>query len=114
MQQADSNMVTISILYPNKNGSKFDKEYYINTHMPTSIERLSCHAGFRGVSVVRGMGGGMPGSEPAYVAMCQYLFASIEDFLAAFNPHAAFLQADMVNYTDIEPIIQFSAVEIMR
>jgi uncharacterized protein (TIGR02118 family) len=107
-------MVMISILYPNKHGSKFDQEYYINTHMPMSIERLSMHAGFRGVSVVRGMGGGMPDSEPVYVAMCQYLFDSFEDFLAAFNPHAAFLQGDMVNYTDSEPIIQISAVEIMR
>jgi uncharacterized protein (TIGR02118 family) len=107
-------MVMISIMYPNKNGSKFDLEYYINTHMPLSIERLSAHAGFKGVSVVRGMAGGKPGSEPAYVAMCHYLFDSLEDFLAAFNPHAMFLQGDMVNYTDIEPIIQISAVEIMR
>jgi uncharacterized protein (TIGR02118 family) len=107
-------MVMISIMYPNKNGSTFDHEYYINTHMPMSIERLSAHAGFRGVSVVRGMAGGLPDSEPAYVAICQYLFDSLEDFLAAFNPHAAFLQSDMVKYTDIEPIIQMSAVEITR
>lgn len=107
-------MVMISILYPNTNGAKFDFEYYINIHMPMSIERLSAHAGFRSVSVVRGMGGGMPGSEPAYMAMCQYMFDSLEDFLAAFNPHAALLQGDMLNYTDIEPTIQISAVEIVR
>jgi uncharacterized protein (TIGR02118 family) len=107
-------MVMISMLYPNKNGTKFDLEYYINIHMPMSIERLSTHAGFKGVSVVRGIAGGMPGSEPAYVAMCQYLFDTLEDFLAAFNLHAALLQSDMVNYTDIEPIIQISAVEILR
>jgi uncharacterized protein (TIGR02118 family) len=46
--------------------------------------------------------------------MCQFLFDSLEDFLAAFEPHAAFLQGDMVNYTDSEPIIQISAVEIVR
>jgi uncharacterized protein (TIGR02118 family) len=107
-------MVMISILYPNRNGSKFDQAYYINTHMPKSIERLSTHAAFKGVSVVRGMEGGVPGPEPAYVAMCHYLFDSFEDFLAAFNPHAAFLQGDMVKYTDIEPIIQISTVEITR
>jgi uncharacterized protein (TIGR02118 family) len=60
------------------------------------------------------MQGGAPGSEPAYVAMCHYLFDSFEDFGAAFNPHAELLQGDMVNYTDIEPIIQISAVEILR
>jgi uncharacterized protein (TIGR02118 family) len=102
------------MLYPNKNGAKFDLEYYLNTHIPMSIERLSTHAGFKGVSVVRGTGGGAPGSEPVYVAMCHYLFDSLDDFLAAFNPHAVFLQGDMVNYTDIQPIIQISAVEIMR
>ena len=107
-------MVMISILYPNKHGSKFDQEYYINTHMPMSIERLSTHAGFRGVSVVRGMAGGVPNSEPAYVAICQYLFTSPEAFVEAFSPHAAFLQGDMANYTDSEPIIQISAVEIQR
>jgi uncharacterized protein (TIGR02118 family) len=107
-------MVMISIMYPNTSGTKFDQEYYINTHMPMSIERLSTHAGFRGVSVVRGMAGGTSDSEPAFAAICQYLFDSLEDFLAAFNPHAAFLQGDMVKYTDIEPIIQISAVEIMR
>jgi uncharacterized protein (TIGR02118 family) len=107
-------MVMISIMYPNRDGSKFDQEFYINTHMPMSIERLSMHAGFKGVSVVRGVGDGRPGSAPAFVAMCQYVFDSLEDFLAAFNPHAAFLQGDMANYTDIEPIIQISAVEIMR
>ena len=104
----------ISIMYPHTSGSKFDQEYYINTHMPMSIERLSAHAGFRGVSVVRGIAGGMPDSEPAYVAICQYLFDSLEDFLAAFNSHAALLQGDMINYTDIEPTIQISAIEIMR
>ena len=106
-------MVMISIMYPNRNGSKFDQEYYIKTHMPMSIERLSPHAGFRGVSVVRGMAGGVPGQELAYVAMCHYLFDSFEDFLAAFNPHAEFLQGDIVKYTDIEPIIQINAVEIL-
>jgi uncharacterized protein (TIGR02118 family) len=79
-------MVMISILYPNKNGSKFDSEYYINTHMPMSIERLSKHAGFRGVSVIRGVGGEMPGSEPAFVALCQYQFDSPDDFWQRLIP----------------------------
>ena len=30
-------MVMISIMYPNNRGSKFDQEYYINSHMPMSI-----------------------------------------------------------------------------
>jgi len=107
-------MVKISILYPNKKGSRFDMSYYVNTHMPMSIERLSANKGFQGVSVDRGLAGEIPGSEPTYVAMCHFLFDSVEDFLAAFNPHAAFLQGDMPNYTDIKPIIQVSMVEILK
>ncbi len=98
-------MVRISILYPNRADGRFDMDYYLETHMPASIERLSAGKGFQGVSVDRGIGGAAPGAPPAYVAMCQYLFDTIEDFMAAFGAHAEFLQGDMANYTDIEPVI---------
>jgi uncharacterized protein (TIGR02118 family) len=89
-------------------------DYYLDIHMPMSIERLSEHPGFKGVSVERGIGGGVPGSEPAYVAMCHYLFDTMEDFLSAFSPHAALLQGDIPNYTNVESIIQVSSVEIAQ
>ncbi len=107
-------MVRISIFYPNKPDGRFDMAYYLETHMPASIARLSVGKGFGGVSVDRGVGGGAPGAPPAYVAMCQYLFETADDFMAAFGPHAEFLQGDIANYTDIEPIIQFSDVAISR
>ncbi|MFA5921329.1 MAG: EthD family reductase [Methylococcaceae bacterium] len=107
-------MIKISILYPNNPSARFDMSYYIDTHMPLSIGLLSAHPGFRGVSVERGLGGAMPGTDAAYIVMCHYLFNSAEDFMAAFTPHAAVLQGDMPNYTDIEPIIQVSEVLISR
>ena len=107
-------MIKVSILYPNTPASRFDMSYYLKTHMPLSIERLSAAKGFQGVSVERGVGGGSPGSDPTYIAMCHYLFESMDDFLAAFTPYAAFLQSDMAHYTDLQPIIQISAVEISR
>jgi uncharacterized protein (TIGR02118 family) len=107
-------MTKISILYPNNLDSRFDMRYYIDTHMPMSIELLSAHPGFKGVSVERGLGGAEPGSGAAYVAMCHFLFDSIEDFMAAFTPHADRLQGDMPNYTDIKPVIQISEVLISR
>lgn len=79
-----------------------------------SIDFLSSHPGFRGVSVERGIVGGIPGTEAAYVAMCHFLFDSVENFMAAFTPHAAALQSDMPNYTDIEPVIQVNEVLISR
>ncbi|QDZ26766.1 EthD family reductase [Noviherbaspirillum sp. UKPF54] len=107
-------MVRISILYPNNKGSRFNIPYYVETHMPMSIKLLSAHPGFKGVSVEHGLGGAVPGSEPTFIAMCHFLFNSVEDFLAAFMPNAPVLQADMPNYTDIEPVIQFNEVLISR
>jgi uncharacterized protein (TIGR02118 family) len=107
-------MTKISILYPNHKGSRFDMNYYLNTHMPMSIERLSSAKGFRGVSVERGVSGIVPGSAPTYIAMCHFLFDSVEDFMTAFTPHASVLQGDIPNYTDVEPTIQVNEVAISR
>ncbi len=104
-------MVKISILYPNS--GRFDMDYYLNRHMPRSIELLGKGSGYRGVSVERGLGGASPGSAPPYIALCHYLFDTADDFMAAFMPHAAELQGDMVNYTDIASVIQVSEVEII-
>jgi len=70
--------------------------------------------GFRGVSVERGVGGAQPSSPPAFLAICHFLFDSMQDFVAAFLPHAERLQGDIANYTDIEPVIQFNEVLISR
>ncbi|HRQ36389.1 MAG TPA: EthD family reductase [Chloroflexota bacterium] len=107
-------MVKISILYPAKKNGTFNVDYYLNTHMPMSIKLLRTHAEFKGVSVERGLGGVMPDTKAAYVAMCHYLFDTFDGFLAAFLPHAATLQADMPNYTDIEPVMQVSEVAISQ
>lgn len=107
-------MVKISILYPNNKGSRFDLSYYSKKHMPMAIDLLGTHTGFKGVSVEHGLGGGIPGTEATYVAMCHYHFDVVESFMAAFTPHAATLQNDMQNYTDIEPIIQINEVLISR
>ncbi|MBV9672535.1 MAG: EthD family reductase [Verrucomicrobia bacterium] len=107
-------MTKICILYPNSQGSRFDMRYYLDTHMPRSIQLLSAHRGFKGVSVERGLSGAEPGTNAAYIAMCLFLFDSIEDFMDAFMPHMADLQGDIPNYTDIKPVIQFNEVLISR
>ncbi len=61
-----------------------------------------------------GVSGVQPGTKLAYVVMCNYTFDSAEAFLAAFIPHAQVLQGDMPNYTDIEPVMQFSDIKISQ
>ena len=105
-------MVKISILYPHAPDATFDMEYYLGTHMPMSLALLRTHPGFIALSVERGVAAPQSGLPPAYVAMCHYTFSTAEDFVAAFMPHAAVLQADIARYTTVAPVIQFSAVEI--
>ena len=73
-------------------------------------QRLGSHPGYQGVSVERGISGAAPGDNPAFIALCHYAFQSLEAFMEAFGPHAARLQGDMANSTDIEPVIQVSEV----
>ena len=62
------------------------------------------------------MAGPTAETPPAFIAMCHFQFLSVEDFLAAFQPHAEVLQGDMPNYTDITrsklPIMNFK--ELVR
>lgn len=107
-------MIKVSIFYPHKEGGQFNMDYYLETHMPMALDRLSVHPGFRGVSVEGGLDGAIPGAIATYVAMCHFLFERVEDFMAAFTPHASVLQGDIANYTNIEPVIQFSEVKILQ
>lgn len=101
-------MIRVSILYPKKDNVRFDLDYYVKKHMPLSIKLLA--PSLRGVSVEQGLDVPAPGVSLAFVAATHFLFDSVEAFVAAFTPHAAALQGDMSNYTDIVPIIQFSQV----
>lgn len=103
-------MIKLNIFYPNEEGKKFDKDYYINVHMPLSI-KLQGDA-IKHVEVDFGFSGGMPGSKPPYIAICNFLYDSFEAFQNAFMPHAETLMNDITNYTDIKTIIQFSEVEM--
>ena len=103
-------MITVSVLYPYKEGSKFDMNYYINRHIPMVQEKLG--TALKGADMVQGMGGPEPGSPPIYHAMIHMLFDSVEAFQGAFGPHTEAIMGDIPNYTDIEPVIQISEVKI--
>jgi uncharacterized protein (TIGR02118 family) len=103
-------MIRVSILYPHSENVHFDWSYYVQRHMPLSIRLLSAHAGYSGVSVARGLSGASPGSKPDFVAECHYTFTGIDEFVAAFTPHASVLEGDISNYTNAPALIQFSEV----
>ena len=102
--------IKVSVLYPNENGKSFDMDYYCNKHVPMVAGLLG--DAVIGASVEQGLGGGEPNQDPAYVAMGNLYFKSMESFENSFGPNAEKIMGDIPNYTSIEPVIQISEVMI--
>jgi uncharacterized protein (TIGR02118 family) len=104
----ESNMIKVSVMYPNNPGSRFNHEYYRDKHMPMVKARMGDK--LKSYAVDKGIAGGTPGSAPAYAAAGHLLCESVEAFQAGFGPHAKEILGDIPNYTDISPLMQISEV----
>jgi len=101
-------MTTISVLYPREAGASFDYDYYTQTHLPLVVEGWG-GAGLTDARAYRGVPG-PDGAEPAHLLLALLTFTSTEAFAAALGgPHTAEIMADVVNFTNIQPVIQVNA-----
>jgi uncharacterized protein (TIGR02118 family) len=105
-------MIKVSVFYPNKPGSRFDVEYYLATHMPMASRLLA--SALKAVSVEIGVSGASPDLAPPFAAIANFTCETAQAFVEAFTPCAAELQADILNYTNIEPVIQFSEIRMAQ
>jgi uncharacterized protein (TIGR02118 family) len=103
-------VITVTVLYPNQEGAKFDLDYYLSRHIP--LVRRLIGAALKGVTVEQGLGGAAPGSKAAYAVVCHLRFDSVEAFQQSFGPHAGEIQGDVHNYSNVEPTIQISDVKL--
>lgn len=103
-------MIKCSVLYPHKDGGRFDMDYYLATHMPLVRQRLG--AALKGMSVEQGIAGGAPNSPPTFTAMGHLLFDNIAAFQSAMATHGAEFMADVPKFTNIAPTIQVSEVKL--
>ncbi|MFN3887677.1 MAG: EthD family reductase [Aquabacterium sp.] len=103
-------MIKISVMYPHQPGARFDHDYYRDKHMPLVKARMGDACLF--YTVDKGLAGGAPGEPPAYVGMCHIYAESVDSFQKAFGPHAGEILADIPNYTDLKPVLQFSEVVV--
>jgi len=103
-------MIRLTILYPYKEGARFDLKYYCDTHIALAKEKLG--DALKGATVEHGINGGAPGQPPHYFALGHLFFESLESFNTAFPPCAAALGADVKNYTDVQPLVQISEVAL--
>lgn len=99
-------MIKLSVLYPNTGDCRFDWDYYGARHIPL-IESL-LGAACKRIEVEQGLSGAAPGSKPPYVAAAHLYFDSLETYQEAIAPHADAIRADVVNYTNVEPLLQVS------
>ena len=100
-------MITISAVYPNRAGSRFDAGYYRDRHAPFASDLLGPH-GLVGLRMSAGIAG-LDGSPPQFWMISEMHFTSRDAFGRAIAACGVALFADAPNYTDVEPILQVSA-----
>jgi uncharacterized protein (TIGR02118 family) len=103
-------MIKVSVFYPNKEGARFDLDYYLHKHIPMVRQKMA--AAMKGLGVEQGIAGGMPGAPLPYRVIAHMTFDSMEAYQAAFGPHAQTIMADVPNYTDLQPVVQISEVKV--
>jgi uncharacterized protein (TIGR02118 family) len=103
-------MITVSVLYPNTAGLKFNMTYYLGTHIPLLQKLLG--AALKGVLVQQGIGGAAPGSTAQYEVITELKFDSLESYQAAFGPHAPAVMGDLPNFCSESPIVQINNVRL--
>ena len=96
-------MYWAAVLYPNKEGAKFDYDYYVHKHIPMAAKLFG-----PGIQVLKGIAS--PAGSPAFLCVGRIPVKSIEEFLAMMTGQGAALLADIPDYTNVTPVIQFEEV----
>ena len=102
-------MINVSVLYPRSDEAKFDLDYYLAKHITLVRDRFGSRC--KRIEVNVGLDDPISGSAPGYLAIAHMYFDSLSDFQAAFGPHAQEIMGDIPNYTNIQPIVQYSEVK---
>jgi uncharacterized protein (TIGR02118 family) len=103
-------MIKVSVMYRNAPGARFDHDYYRDKHMPLVKARMGEHC--KHYTVDKGLAGGAPGQPATYVGMRHIYCDSVGSFQKGFGPHMKEIMADIPNYTNLSPVIQFSEVVV--
>jgi uncharacterized protein (TIGR02118 family) len=105
-QAKENDMIKVSVVYPNEEGSSFDIGYYVDQHVPLCQKLLG--PALLKVEIDEGISGAAPDSRPPFVAAVHMYFASTASFYDSFGPHAKAIRADVPNYTNIKPVTQIA------
>jgi uncharacterized protein (TIGR02118 family) len=101
-------MIKVTIFYPSGENKKFDMDYYFNKHIPM-IKGLFA-GDLKLTAIDKGIAGGAPGAPAPFVLICYLYFDTVSAFQNAMKANGSKIQADIPNYTNIQPVIQISEV----
>jgi uncharacterized protein (TIGR02118 family) len=91
--------VSLQVLYPVSDGSRFDLDYYLNSHMPLVDEYMG--AQIERVLVTKGLAGG-PDVPPGFHAVATIVFHDQDAMNAAMAGSKPVLE-DIPNFTNVTP-----------
>lgn len=91
--------LSLQVIYPVADGTRFDMEYYLGTHMPLVAEHMGAH--IENTLVTKGVAGG-PDTPPPFHAVATMTFADREALDAAMAAAPPVI-ADIANFTDTTP-----------
>ncbi len=99
--------ITITVLYPNTQGSRFDLDYYMQSHKPL-VEKSWGGKGMTSFKALKGAGTASPATPAPYQVIAVIGFESLEAFQAAAKQSGAAVMGDIANFTDVTPVVQIN------
>lgn len=100
-------MISVSILYPNTEESRFNLDYYLTRHIPM-LQSLLDPMGLEKVVVEEGLGTPMPNVPAPFSVMAHLIFNNLEEMEMSMGHHGPTLMEDVPNFTNVLPIVQIS------
>ena len=97
---AQAPVMSLNVVYPNREGARFDMAYYRSTHIPLAMKVMKATS----VMLIEGVPNGT--TAPPYAMVAHFRFPSADALQAAVaNPAMADVRADIPKFTDITPVI---------
>ncbi len=99
VEAADPTM-SLNVIYPNRDGARFDANYYRATHIPLAMKVM------KATSVLLIEGVPMGTTAAPYAMIAHFQFPSLAALQAAVaDPAMAEVRADVATFTDIAPTV---------
>ena len=97
-------MQCVTVAYPNQADAKFDFDYYMKKHIPFVAGLVG-----KNIEVRRGIST-VAGAPVKFLCVATIPIDSVAAFRAILTQHGVKILADIPNYTNVEPIIQFDEI----